>query len=66
MDKSTKMKQYNLYNKDIIKRLREKHGFTPHFIYASLRGDRVSETSLKIAEDYKIMETTINKALQKL
>jgi hypothetical protein len=66
MDKSTKMKQYNLYNKNIIKRLREKYGFTPHFIYASLRGDRVSETSLKIVEDYKIMETTINKALQKL
>jgi hypothetical protein len=66
MDKSTKTKQYYLYNKHIIKRLREKHGFTARFIYASLRGDRTSESSLKICEDYKKMETEIKKTLNNL
>ncbi|MBP7174576.1 MAG: hypothetical protein KBA33_11020 [Cloacibacterium sp.] len=64
MDKSTKT--YNTYNKDIIKRLRKKYGTSPHFIYASLRGDRTSETSIKICEDYKVAEKEINKTLQKI
>ena len=66
MDKSTKQKQYYLYNKDIIKRLQEKYGFTPRFIYASLRGDRTSESSARICEDYKRMEREINKILKGL
>lgn len=66
MDKTTKQKEYYTYNRDIIKRLREKHGFTPRFIYASLRGDRTSESAGKIVEDYKKMEKEINKTLQKL
>lgn len=66
MSKGRKTKPYAVYNKAIIKRLREKHGFTPHFIYASLRGDRTSESSIKICEDYKQMETEMNKTLQKL
>lgn len=66
MDKCKKNKPYNIYNKDIIKRLREKYGTSPHFIYASLRGDRTSETSIKICEDYKKMETEINKTLKQL
>lgn len=64
MDKSTKT--YNTYNKDIIRRLRKKYGTSPHFIYASLRGDRNSETSIKICEDYKAAEKEVNKALSKI
>lgn len=64
MDKSTKT--YNTYNKDIIRRLKKKYGTSPHFIYASLRGDRTSETSIKICEDYKKAEQEINKTLQKI
>lgn len=66
MDKNTKRKSYNIYNKDIIRRLRKKYGTSPHFIYASLRGDRNSETSIKICEDYKKAEIEINKTLAKL
>lgn len=53
MDKGSKRKTYNIYNKDIIRKLKTKYGTSPHFIYASLRGDRNSETSIKICEDYK-------------
>ncbi|MGY5552081.1 hypothetical protein ACXA18_09745 [Riemerella anatipestifer] len=67
MDKSTKKtKHYNIYNKDIIRKLRKKYGTSPYFIYASLRGDRTSETSIKICEDYRRAEIEINKTLAKL
>jgi len=66
MSKDRKTKPYAVYNKAIIKRLREKFGFTPHFIYASLRGDRTSESSAEICKAYKTMETEMNKTLQKL
>lgn len=66
MDKSKKTKQYFTYNRDIIKRLKEKHGFTSRFIYASLRGERTSESSDKIVKDYKKMESEINKTLKQL
>lgn len=66
MGKDTKKprKEYNIYNKDIIKRLRKKYGTTPHFIYASLRGDRNSDTSIRICEDYKKAEIKINNTLK--
>lgn len=66
MDKNRKNKSYNVYNKDIIKRLVEKYEMTPHFIYASLRGDRVSQTSIQICEDYKKMKKRVNEVLQNL
>ncbi|CAI9429229.1 Transposase [Candidatus Ornithobacterium hominis] len=67
MDKDTKKsKHYNAYNRDIVRRIREKYGVTPHFIYASLRGDRNSETSIKICEDYKKAERVINQTLNKI
>lgn len=66
MNKSTKTKQYFTYNRDIIKRLKEKHGFTSRFIYASLRGERTSESSDTIVKDYKKMESEINKILKQL
>ncbi|MCU7571494.1 hypothetical protein [Riemerella anatipestifer] len=66
MDKSTKRKTYNIYNKDIIRKLKKKYGTSPHFIYASLRGDRTSETSIKICEDYRKAEIEINKTLAKI
>lgn len=66
MNKSTKTKQYFTYNRDIINRLKEKHGFTSRFIYASLRGERTSESSDIIVKDYKKMESEINKTLKQL
>lgn len=66
MSKSIKKTTYKSYSPQIIKKLKEKYGLTTQFISASLRGDRNSETSIKICEDYKIMESEINKALKKL
>lgn len=64
MDKCKKKKPYNSYNPVIIKRLREKYGLTVQFIMQSMRGERVSETSIKICEDYKKMEREINKVIK--
>ena len=66
MDKPTKKKPYNTYNPTIIKRLKEKYGLSTQFIGQSLRGERTSETSLKICEDFKKMTAEINKAVAKL
>ncbi len=66
MTKDKKTKPYAVYNKAIITRLKEKFGFTPHFIYASLRGDRTSESSTEICKAYKTMEIELNKTLSKL
>lgn len=66
MSKNRINKPYALYNKAIIKRIKEKFGFTSHFIYASLRGDRTSESSTEICATYKKMESEVNKTLKKL
>jgi hypothetical protein len=61
-----KRKKFEPLNPIILKRLKEKYGFTSRFIYQSIRGDRTSESSTKIVEDYKKMKSEINKTLQKL
>lgn len=66
MSKNKQKKEYASYNPAIIKKLKEKYGLTTQFIGASLRGDRTSDTSTAICEDYKIMESEINKSLDKL
>ena len=66
MSKNNKKKPYNQYNPAIIKQLKKKYGLTTQFIGQSLRGERTSDTSLKICEDYKQMEREINKAIQKV
>ena len=66
MDKNKQKKQYASYNPLIIKKLKAKYGLTTQFIGSSLRGDRTSDTSLSICEDYKIMETEISKTLKDL
>ena len=66
MDKNNKKKTYNQYNPIIINKLKQKYGLRTQFIGQSLRGDRTSDTSLKICEDYKIMLREINKVLTKL
>lgn len=66
MSKSNKKTIYNSYNPVIIKKLKQKYGLTTQFIGASLRGERNSETSIKICEDYKTMELEINKTLKNL
>ena len=65
-DKQKPRKEYTIYNKDIIRMLRKKYGTSPPFIYASLRGDRNSENSIKICEDYKKALQEINKTLSKI
>ena len=66
MSKDTKRKVYEPLNKEILERLKQKYGFTSRFICASIRGERTSESSTKILEDYKKMKSEINKILQKL
>ncbi len=66
MDKSKQKKQLASYKPAITQKLKEKYGVTIQFINASLRGDRTSETSIKICEDYKLMEKEINKVIEKL
>jgi hypothetical protein len=66
MDKNNKKKTYNQYNPIIIKKLKQKYGLTTQFIGQSLRGDRTSDTSLKICEDYKKMLREINKVITEL
>ena len=65
-DKQKPRPKYEKYNPSIIKRIKEKHGFTSRFIYASLRGERQSESSTEIVKDYKKMESEINKTLKQL
>lgn len=66
MDKDNKTKQYSGYNKDIIRRLKQKHGFTARFIYASLRGNRTSDSSTKIVDDYNKMKKAIQQVLNNI
>lgn len=66
MSKNKQKKVYTTYNPTIIKKLKQKYGLTTQFIGQSLRGDRTSETSLKICEDYKLMEREINNAIKNL
>jgi hypothetical protein len=64
MDKSTQKRRYGRkYKQEIIKALVSKYGVTADFIRQSLRGDRTSDTSMAICEDYKKMETALNEAL---
>lgn len=66
MDKSNKKKPYNKYNPAIIKKLKEKYGLSTQFIGQSLRGERTSDTSMKICEDFRTMQAEINKTLENL
>lgn len=66
MSKSNKKKPYNQYNPAIIKQLKQKYGLTTQFIGQSLRGERTSDTSQKICDDYKQMERQINKVIKKV
>ena len=66
MNKSKQKKEYGKYNPVVIQKLKDKYGVTVQFIHQSLRGDRVSETSTRICEDYKIIETEIKKTLKDL
>lgn len=69
MDKSNTKKPktakspYLSLNPAIIARLIQKYGLSRTFIGQSLRGERTSETSLKICEDYKRMNNEIKKTI---
>jgi len=57
MDKCTKKGgTHKIYNRDITSWLKRKYGVSGHYLYASLRGDRVSDTSEQILKDYKRAE----------
>ncbi|WP_395075332.1 hypothetical protein [Flavobacterium sp.] len=60
------MKNKNIYNTEIIKRLKEKYGVSRRFITMSINSDRTSETSDKIKDDYKKMESEVEKTLNNL
>jgi hypothetical protein len=66
MDKSNQKMKYNKYNPLVLKKLKEKYGLSTMFINQSLRGERTSDTSTKICQDYKIIEKELNKTLNKL
>lgn len=66
MSKDKKRKVHEPIAKEVLERLKQKHGFTSRFIYASIRGERTSESASRIVEDYKKMKSEINKTLQKL
>jgi len=66
MDKNTKRRAKQTYNPAVIFRLQKKYGLSTTFIGQSLRGERTSETSIKICEDYKQMNIEIKKTLQEL
>lgn len=61
-----KRKKFEPLNPIILKRLKEKHGFSSRFIYMSIRGERTSESSVKIVDDYKNMTVELNKIIEKL
>lgn len=61
-----KRKKFEPLNPIILKRLKEKHGFSSRFIYMSIRGERTSESSSKIVDDYKNMTLEIKKVIEKL
>ncbi|MEN2402987.1 hypothetical protein GKZ90_0024590 [Flavobacterium sp. MC2016-06] len=66
MSENKQKKDYSSYNPAIIKKLKEKYGFSVQFIGQSLRGDRTSVMSTKICDDYKLIEKEINKTIEKL
>ncbi|WP_089354352.1 hypothetical protein [Flavobacterium sp. ov086] len=64
MDKETKKK--NIYNTEILNRIKEKYGLSKRFITMSLSGDRKSEMTDTVRKDYKKMETAIAALLKTL
>lgn len=64
MDKPTK--KNNKYNQVVIERLKAKYGVSKRYITMSLSGDRTSETSTKIKNDYKTILKEVNAFLKTL
>lgn len=62
MDKETKKK--NIYNTEILNRIKEKYGLSKRFITMSLSGDRRSEMTDTVKKDYKKMEIAIRELLK--
>jgi hypothetical protein len=64
MDKETKKK--NIYNTEILNRIKEKYGLSKRFITMSLSGDRRSEMTDKVKSDYRKMEEAVTVLLKSL
>lgn len=57
--------QKQQYNKLVVNRLIEKHGFSKMYIHQSLREERNSESSEKIRKDYAAMCKEVEEVLNK-
>jgi Mor family transcriptional regulator len=58
-------KKYNSYNATAISALEKKYDVSKQFIRQSLRGDRTSKTSDKIAADYKELVKEVDALIEK-
>lgn len=61
---TTNTKNGSKYNKEIIKRLMEKHGLSKVYIYQCLSGARNSETAETVRKQYKEFAQKISEALK--
>ncbi|WP_233861020.1 hypothetical protein [Tenacibaculum piscium] len=62
MDKPTKKR--NILNRDVVDKLIADYGVSRRFITMSIRGDRTSATSEKIAKEYKRLDNQVKEAIK--
>lgn len=63
--KSMKTTQKTYYNQQTIQFLREKYGFKPNYIRASIRGDRKGIIPTKIKKEYERIEKQVAETIRK-
>ena len=63
MDKNNKTKPS--YNQDVLKIIKERHGYSYDYIRKSIRGDRVGPLSEIIKAEYNLLTNEAKKALEK-
>lgn len=63
--KVKRQKERYRYNMYVLQALTEHHGLSTDFIRKSLRGDRTSEMSLKIKEEYNILQKEFDSVVKK-
>ena len=62
MDKTNKKNKRRIYDQDVIDSLQKIHGYTPHYIRMSIRGDRVGIMPERIKKQYHQMANAADKA----
>jgi hypothetical protein len=63
MDKAKQKK--SVYNNTIVAELVLKYGFSRNYILKSIRGERASIISIKIQEEYKMLERVSNQLIKR-